>query len=159
VPTLPLAFLEPQFQARFEFERTEERVPETLRGSIRGNDGSAARFTATTEVWVIAYREIGRNTLIRTSGGLDLPARGRFWIEPDTGRVVMTELSVGDANVQGLVDVSYALESSAGLTVPVAMRERYRNPRSGAQIEGSAVYSRFRRFAVTTSDDVAEPRR
>jgi hypothetical protein len=32
------------------------------------------------------------------------------------------------------------------------MRERYRNPRSGVQIEGSAVYSRFRRFEVRVTD-------
>jgi hypothetical protein len=155
VPTLPLLFLDPAFMLRFEFDRSENRVPETMNGTVRGNDGSAARFTASTEVWVISYQEIGRNTLIRTSGGMDLPARGRFWVEPASGRVVMTELSVGDANVYGLVDVSYALEPSANMVVPVAMRERYRNPRSGAQIEGSAVYSRFRRFSVSATDDVA----
>lgn len=155
VPTLPLVFLEPSFQARFEFDRSEDRVPATLGGRIRspdGSDASATHFTASTEVWVVSYSEIGRNTLIRTSGGRDLPSRGRFWIEPDTGRVVMTEIEVGDAGVQGLVDVSYALEPTVGLVVPVAMRERYRNPRSGVTIEGSATYSRLRRFQVTVNE-------
>ena len=157
VPTLPLVFLEPNFQLRFEFNRSDDRVPATLRGPIRsqgGNDASAAHFTAATEVWVVSYRELGQNTLIRTSGGRDLPSTGRFWIEPDTGRVTMTELQVGNADVAGLVDVSYAHEPSVDLVVPIAMREGYRNPRSGAAIEGSATYSRFRRFQVSVTEVV-----
>ena len=159
VPTLAMQFLDPYYQPRFRFERTMERVPETMSGPIRGAEDSSARFIASTEVWVIAFQEVGKNTLIRTSGGMDLPASGRFWIDPASGQVVMTELIVGDAGVRGLVDVSYAHEPAAGIAVPVAMRERYRNPRSGAAIEGSATYSRFRKFGVTAEENVLEPPR
>lgn len=47
-------------------------------------------FRTSTDVWVVEYDEVVHPTLIRTGApryGEDLPAHGRFWIEPDTGRV------------------------------------------------------------------------
>ena len=44
------------------------------------------------------------DAMIRTFEGKDVPSRGRFRIEPETGRVVMTELITEDRQVRGTVD-------------------------------------------------------
>ena len=85
----------------------------------------SANFTIATEVWVVEYREVQRKTLIRTSTGRDIPARGRFWIEPATGRVLMSELTADSSAVRATIDVSYQSEPLLGYLVPIEMRERY----------------------------------
>jgi hypothetical protein len=95
---------------------------------------------------VIAFQEVHHSTLIRTTTGRDLPARGRFWIEPRTGRVVMTELIAANAQVRGVVDVSYQSEPVIGFLVPIEMRERYEGLLDGSLIEGVATYGKFRQF-------------
>ena len=47
---------------------------------------SVRRGASATAVWVIEYQEVEKQTMIRTTNGRDLPSRGRFWIEPATGR-------------------------------------------------------------------------
>ncbi len=88
---------------------------------------------------------------------LDLPARGRLWVEPDSGRVLMTELVAEDANVRGVVEVSYEVEPAIGLLVPVAMRDRYEHVSGATRVDGYATYSRFRRFDVTTTERIGTP--
>lgn len=69
----------------------------------------------------------------------------------------MTEMQLGDRTLTALVDVRYDLAPAVGVMVPVAMRERYRDLRRNSAVEGAAVYSRVRRFQVTSSEAVAEP--
>ncbi len=85
--------------------------------------------------------------MIRTPDGDDVEARGRFWIEPATGRVLRTELRTGERNrrqVRAVIEVSYAANERLQMLVPVAMRERYEF--GSIRIEGEAQYSNFRRF-------------
>ena len=82
-------------------------------------------FRVSTEVWVIAYEEKASHTMIRTDGEKDLPSKGRFWIDPATGRVLMSELTVENRNIRAIIDVSYQSEPLLGLLVPIEMRERY----------------------------------
>jgi hypothetical protein len=154
-PTLALVFLDPQYRARFRFERTGDQVAETVRGAAA--EGEVAQFTAPGDLAVVAYQEIARDSLIGTGAGLNLPASGRFWIEPATGRIIITELRLRDARIDALVDVRYDLSAAVDLLVPVAMRERYRDPGRNDVIEGTASYSRVRRFNVTSSEVVNEP--
>ena len=63
--------------------------------------------------------------MIKTDGHKDLPAQGRFWIEPATGRVLMSELSRRTAKLRATIDVSYQSEPLLGLLVPIEMREWY----------------------------------
>jgi hypothetical protein len=78
---------------------------------------------------IIEFKETGRPTFISTTGGRDLPVSGRFWVdEPDAG---------------------------TGLRVPVRMEERYRRGRDPMEVRGVATYSRFRRFTVNTSEELA----
>jgi hypothetical protein len=156
-PMLALVFLDPQYQARFRFERSDDRIPETLRDAAVEQDDSSPGYVAAPELNVNSYQETDRNTLIGTGNGTALPSRGRYWIEPMTGQVVMSELVLADPTLYALVDVRYASQSGVDVVVPVAMRERYRKPRSRAVIEGSAAYTRFRRFQVTSTETVADP--
>jgi len=139
VPVLAMRFLSPENQPRFAFKRAADRS--TAAASIAPDVAGAFRVTA--EVWAVDYEEVRKPTLIRTLRNKDLPAHGRFWIEPDTGRVLLTELRAGDKSVRGTIDVSYQSEPLMGLLVPIEMREEYFD-RSGAHITGVATYGRFR---------------
>ncbi len=139
VPVLAMRFLSPANQPRFTFKRAADRS--AAAAAIAPDEAGVFRVTA--EVWAIDYEEVRKPTLIRTLRNKDLPARGRFWIEPDSGRVLMTELRAGDKTVRGTIDVSYQSEPLMGLLVPIEMREEYVD-RSGSRITGVATYGRFR---------------
>lgn len=77
-------------------------------------------------------------------------ARGRFWIEPTSGRVVRTELGIRTQDAGGTVTVSYAPQpAAANLWLPVSMNEEYTN--RSETIEGRATYTNFRTFSVDVS--------
>ncbi len=143
VPVFALQFLLPANQGRFRFSRTRDRVPDTF----ASRDAPTAVFRTSTEVWVVEYRETQTSTMIRTSERTDLPSRGRFWIEPSTGRVLMSELIARDRTVTAIIDVSYQSEPLVGFLVPIEMRERYES-RNGERIKGDARYGQFRQFQV-----------
>lgn len=127
VPTLPLEFLLRDRQDRFRFKRSRDALWHGAR------------------VWTVTFRERVRPTLIRTPEGRDVLSEGEFWLEPDTGAVVRTELR-GD-RVRGfrwLILVGYARHERFGMLLPDDMHEQYQTGRS--RIEGHATYSRFRRF-------------
>lgn len=156
-PTLPLLFLDPDVQSRFRFKLSAGGAPVMANGSGRSTSTSASVFTVSTEVWVVEYQEVERGTVIRTPNGKDLPARGRFWIEPATGRVLMSELIAEDTNVLATIDVSYQSEPLVGLLVPIEMRERYDVRGDGSRITGAATYGRFRQFGVHVDENIASP--
>lgn len=141
-PTLPLLFLRRSYKARFDFERVSDRVPGLEM------DAPDSRL----DVWVIAYTETAPDTVIRRRSGVNLPARGRYWIEPGTGRVLITELVIEDENVDATITVRYETPEELDHPVPVEMRELYLNHLSGSRVEGTATYSRFRRFRVVVEE-------
>jgi hypothetical protein len=134
-------------QPRFKFKRSGNRTPATF---TREQTPTGA-FRLATEVWIVEYQEQQPGTLIKTADFKDLPARGRFWIEPETGRVLMSELVAANRSVNGTIDVSYQSEPLLGLLVPIEMREQYRNSK-GAKIEAAASYGRFRQFQVNVDE-------
>lgn len=141
VPVLALVVLDPQHQSRFAFKRTDHRTPLLEQHRQKPDD-----------VWVIEYQEVQKQTMIRTTNGRDLSARGRFWIEPATGHVLASELVAEDFSIRGTIDVDYETEPAIGLLVPSVMRERYDIRRDGSRVDGEAVYSRFRQFQVTVDE-------
>ena len=145
-PVYPLLFLEAANHFRFKFKRTNERTPRTE----PANPSPDGAFRVSTEVWVIAYQEKEAGTMIKTDGQKDLPAKGRFWIEPATGRVLMSELVAQNRRLRATIDVSYQSEPLLGLLVPIEMREWYDNLRTGSHLEAVATYGRFRQFQVNT---------
>ena len=48
----------------------------------------------------IEFRETARPTFVATTGGRDLPVRGRFWINEADGTVLRTELDAVDTGVE-----------------------------------------------------------
>jgi len=139
VPVLALMFLEPDNQARSKFTVT--------------------KIGSTGEPWEIAFREVQSDTIIRTANARDLPARGRFRIDPASGRVLMSELIAEDSGVHGDFTVEYQFEPALGFLVPRELRESvWIPPRRSGETRGKATYSRFRRFQVTVDEAIAPPK-
>ena len=151
-PVFPLLFLESANRFRFKFKQTADRRPTTAAETTAPVDGA---FRVSTEIWVVAYEEKASHTMIRTDGEKDLPSKGRFWIDPATGRVLMSELTAENRNVRATIDVSYQSEPLLGQLVPIEMRERYVGKRSGSLVEGRATYGRFRQFQVHVQETLA----
>jgi hypothetical protein len=142
VPVLPLMFLDPVNQYRFRFTRTHDETPPL---ALKVPSGA----------WIVRYEEVRKGTMIRTTNARDLPAHGRFWIEPLSGRVLMSELIAEDFSIRGAIAVSYQSEPIVGLLVPGEMRERYDLRRENSRVDGIATYSRFRQFQVTVDEKLA----
>lgn len=151
-PIFPLLFLEEANHFRFKFKQTANRTPAEVTAAATPDDGA---FRVSTEVWVIAYEEKESHTMIRTDGGKDLPSSGRYWIDPATGRVLMTELIAKNRSIRATIDVSYQSQPLLGLPAPVEMRERYENTRTGSLVTGRAAYGRFRQFQVKVDEKLA----
>jgi hypothetical protein len=152
-PALALVFLEPEQQARSRFKRIEDTNAALAKG---WQDESAEPFVAPDTTWAIEFQEVRKGTLIRRQGSNgDLPARGRFWIDPATGRVVLTELVIGDPLIRCTVNVRYApLLAGSDRLFPAEMRERYLNGVDRVTITGTATYGRIRSFGVQVDEDI-----
>jgi hypothetical protein len=143
-PLMALQILDASRQKSFRFKHVDKATPVfPHRQDAAAND--AGVFRVTTEMWTIEYQERGRPTIIRRLDGSNLPARGRFWIDPSNGSVLISELIVDGGGVTATVTVSYQSEPLMGFLVPVEMRESY--ARSGERITGHAEYGRFRPLA------------
>ena len=129
VPFIALEFLLPRHQERFRFR---------LAGTTTLEDRQAVEVT---------FEERRHPTMIRTPDGDDVDARGTFWIEPVSGRVLRTELRTGERNrrqVRAVITVAYEPNERLQMLVPVSMEESYSfDP---VRITGTAQYSNFRRF-------------
>jgi hypothetical protein len=143
VPLLPLRFLDPANQHRFRFKRGRSAAP------------PLSIADAPSALWVIECEEVEKDTFIKTGGNRDLPAHGRFWVEPTTGRVRATELTTSDASLNSRIVVGYRTEPSVGVLVPAEMRERYMSIHGGGTLEGIATYSRVRQFTVSVDEQLA----
>src|SRR5262249_31486482 len=123
---------------RFEFSKTEE----TNIGSSR--------------VWAVGFRELRGPAMIRDKFGRDELTNGTLWIEPDTGRVLKTELNVSHTRwSRAQMVVSYRLDPSMEMLVPASMEEHYiaqglKSSDGSRQIDCRADYFNFHRFEVVT---------
>ncbi len=157
VPLMPLMFLERDIQPRFRFSRVADRS-----SPVAPLDTAAeGLFRITTEVWVVRFEERERPTIVRDPDRRrNVPAEGRFWIEPLTGRVLMSEMRATHPEVRADITVSYQSEPLLGLFVPAGMHEVYRHTRRGSlgRIEATAVYGKFRQFQVHVDQHVDLPR-
>jgi hypothetical protein len=133
LPFQALEILHPSRRARFRFKRAgEERI-----------DGQAA--------WKIDFTEEVRPSLITTSGGDDVPARGSAWVNPVTGLVLRTEVRIGGRGatyrIPTTIRVEYARDARLDMFLPVEMRETYTWPRQ--VLHGRATYTNYRRFETS----------
>ena len=149
-PTAALFFMTPSLLPRFAFTRKGE-------SSVGG-----------VNVWEVEFKEKSRPTLIRTSGGGDVPSQGTIWVVPSDGTVVRTRLAItGFSGRNGsTIDVTYAREERLGLWLPETMKERHETDiveagrtAYGATdptarmtvVVGSATYSDFKRFETSAT--------
>ena len=140
-PLMALQLLDGARQRRVEFKHIAKAAPVfPAKQDQEFNDNQV--FRVSTEMWNIEFRERGGGTLIRKPNGDDLRASGRFWINPATGAVLISELIVDGGGVKATVTVSYQSEPLMGFLVPVEMRELYVG--RGERITGEASYGRFR---------------
>ena len=108
----------------------------------------------------LEFTETALPRMVRTVD--DAPAGGRFWLDPESGRILKTELTMVSGGTRVRIVVTYRLQERIGLYVPVTMEESYELGGDGAidsttfrasgnRIEGEALYSNFRSFNVDTS--------
>jgi outer membrane lipoprotein-sorting protein len=151
VPLVALMLLDPMYQMRFKYSVSSER-----KGTPRGLPKSPA-FTLAADAWEIDFEEVVTPTVIRGDDYQDAKSHGRIWVDPDTSQVLLTELVVEAKTVRSTFRVSFRSEPVAGLPVPVEMRETYTAKKRFYTLEGTATYSNFRQFSVTTVESVGEP--
>jgi hypothetical protein len=144
-PLMALQFLDAVNQPRFRFRHVDKNKP-VFSAAQDPSANASPVFRVTTEMWTIEYDERGRDTIIRKPDGGRQPAHGRFWIDPNTGSVLISELIVDGDDVLATVTVSYQSEPLMGFLVPIEMRESYVG--KGERITGHAEYGRFRPIAA-----------
>jgi hypothetical protein len=156
-PTLALIFLRAENQHAVTFALTTRATPSLQRLDLATSAQEKAFGVVPAGTVVVTFKEAGRNTLIRGANNRDVPANGRFWLDPVSGGVVMSELTADDVAITGTIDVRYQAEASVGgEMLPSEMRERY-NAFGKAAILGRATYDHFRTFQVNTSTDDVKP--
>jgi hypothetical protein len=138
-PLMALMFLDRNYQPRFSFKHIPKSRPVFTGDHASGN---SAVFRVGTEMWNVEFEEKRGNTIIKRPNGGNVRSRGRFWIDPDTGAVLISELIVDGGGVLATITVSYQSEPLMGFLVPVEMRESYE--RRDEAITGHAVYGRLR---------------
>lgn len=151
LPTLPLLYLVPAMHPRLYFSR----------GGEAEVDG--------TKVTIVEFREDASPTLAASAQGIDMPARGRAWVEPESGRIRRIELRY-QPGVRRVMNVWFGEDPRLGVLAPTRMWEWYEKiplddePSATAyqrawpaDLEGLATYSNLRLFSVETSEEIGEP--
>jgi hypothetical protein len=131
VPTFALQFLSDQLRRGFSF---------TVKGHERRNDVDAV---------IVEFVETALPTVIVGADGTDVPARGRYWVDPADGRILRTRLETHPSGWANTIEVDFRYEPALGLLVPGQMVERRKG--GTETLDGRAVYTNFRRFQVDTS--------
>jgi hypothetical protein len=107
-------------------------------------------------VWIIGCTEIGRPTFLRGEKDRDLPLRGRFSIDVETGYVASTDVRAENGQFTARITTSFRYDADFQVGVPIRMTEEY-SLQDGRKIRATATYGRFRRFEVNTTGTI-QPR-
>ncbi len=136
---------------------------------LRGENQSRSRFQRVSldsigghRALIVGFEETAMPRLI--GSGDNAPARGRVWIEQDTGRILRTTLEInsvrGTTNIQAIIEVEYGLFPEVGLWLPRQMEESYNFTdgmnRQIANIFGRAIYTNVRKFRVNIEENVVD---
>ena len=152
LPTMPLLYLAASMHSRLYFSRGGE-------GDVDG-----------TKTTILEFREDASPTLAADANGIDMPARGRAWVEPATGRIRRIELRYA-AGARRVMVVWFREDARIGVLAPQRMWEWYEMIPIGADLlasatqrarqadlEALATYSNLRLFSVETSEEIGEAR-
>ena len=141
LPTFALKVLRKNEVDRFSFER----------------DGS--NKIGGVQAWRIRFRETRGPSLVSGIKGETLLSTGTLWIEPETGRVLQTELEVENPyaqfHIKGRITVTYAAGKKVTILVPAMMIERYES--KFHTVDCRADYSNFRPFEVDVKFEIHAP--
>lgn len=142
IPSMPLLYLRPAMRERHYF-------------SSGGRDRREG-----VELSVVEFREDGSPTLVSDANGRDMPARGRLWVDSESGAIREIELRIGE-RVRRVLRVWFRDEPRMKVLVPGRMWEWYeRIPIPGevwpVDLEALAVYSNVRLFTVSTTEGAGE---
>jgi hypothetical protein len=151
VPLLMLMLVDPVYQPHFKYSATTEH-----KGTPRGLPKTAA-FALPGDTWEIDFEETGTPTVIQ-GDGQDARSHGRIWVDPDTSRVLITEIVNEARTVRSTIRVSFQSPPISGFLLPVEMRESYVLKGHFYSFEGAATYSNYRRFTVDTSEQIGDPK-
>jgi hypothetical protein len=131
VPTFALQFLSGELRSRFAF-------------ALKGRERQDGVGTV-----VVDFVETASPTAIEGARGEDVPAKGRYWIDPADGRILRTQLETRPFGWTNTIEVVFRHEPTLGILVPSEMVERRRG--GPETLDGRAFYTNFRRFQVDTS--------
>ena len=127
LPRAAFVILHASNQPRFEFKKGGEKVV----GGVR--------------TWEIRFKEKTKPTMIRASGGKDSISSGSFWIDPETGNVVMSLLKSPDSSdFYDEQTVTYQEAPGTGLWLPSGLKERVVDDEAGLRVEASATFTNWR---------------
>lgn len=139
--------------ARFNLGRLQRNIniPAMALTYLRGSNQARSDFVfagrkdfSGVRAAILDFKERSRPTVITSAEG-DLPAAGRFWIDPESGRVLKSEISVADRRASAKITVTYGAVPKLTIWVPVLMTGEY----TGAEnIFAKATYSNLRQFNV-----------
>jgi hypothetical protein len=151
-PMFGLILFDPTFQPRFKYSISTEH-----KGTPRGLPKSEA-FRLPGDSWEIDYEEVMLPTVIQ-GDNQDAKSHGRIWVDPETSRILITELVNEAKTVRTTIRVSYQSPPLEGVLLPVEMRETYVLKNRFNTFEGEATYGNFRRFSVNTAEVIGEPKK
>jgi hypothetical protein len=135
-PGLPLGFVRPLLRDRFEF-------------SLDRADGDS---------WIVRFRERRRPTLFRGDQNSDNPSSGRLWIHAGTGMIRRAEHTLAQLSATATFVTEFGASERFGVHVPLRLTEELRsyartNP-SPTTLVGTATYTNFRAFTVSTDVNI-----
>lgn len=99
---------------------------------------------------IVSFEEVGRPTLVRGEGDSDVPARGRYWVDPATGAVPRAIVEFKSACCTGRVEVRLTRHPTLNVWVPREMSDEWRS--TSSYVTGTARYEGFQRLAVATDE-------
>ena len=138
VPTSALKVVRKTEAPRFSFNKREEK-------KLNG-----------VNTWEIKFQEERGPTLSRGLNGEPLMSYGSLWIEPETGRILKTEIRVenpySNPKAKAMVAVTYKENKSLGMLVPSRMEEEYKTELT--TIDAVADYSDYRFFKVDVKSSI-----
>jgi hypothetical protein len=135
-PLLAMAFLQDFYNTRFRY--TVAGIEKKLGPNVR----------------TVRFVEFQIPTLLKGPSNSDLPARGLFWIEEDTGKVVKTELQIGQSGFPIRIVTTFRYDDELGIHVPATMEDWY--PNGAGEFRGKATYGKFRRFQIQTREEIGK---
>jgi hypothetical protein len=102
-----------------------------------------------------------RTPTILRDGSRDQPTHGIAWVLEATGRIVRTEVEIGERSRLTrtvVLTTAFKMDDALRIYVPVTMQDGF-TMKDSAGVKGMAYYTRFRRFTVRTTEAIDLPAR